>query len=144
MSSILSCSLQTLSLMSKDALSHLEKPGSTLTSHPSASFLPGQWSSQYKHLSFSTCKVLVIEQYTIYNHTIFRSNNSVVWSIKMAVPTSFTSFWNLDVKIQHFPKIPGALRVKLYLQHCSRTVQRKYSSVCSAFYRGLFPEPGRE
>ncbi len=33
--------------------------------------------------------------------------------------------------------------VKLYLQHCSRTVQPKYSSVCSAFYGGLFPEPGR-
>ncbi len=31
--------------------------------------------------------------------------------------------------------------VKLYLQHCSRTVQRKYLSVCSAFYGGLFPEP---
>ncbi len=32
---------------------------------------------------------------------------------------------------------------KLYLQHCSRTVQCKYSSVRSVFYRGLFPEPGR-
>ncbi len=34
--------------------------------------------------------------------------------------------------------------VKLYLQHCSRTVQPKYSDVCSAFYGGLFPDPGRE
>ncbi len=33
--------------------------------------------------------------------------------------------------------------VKLYLQHCSRTVECKYYSVCSAFYGGLFPEPGR-
>ncbi len=32
---------------------------------------------------------------------------------------------------------------KLYLQHCSRTVQPKYLSVCSAFYGGLFPDPGR-
>ncbi len=31
--------------------------------------------------------------------------------------------------------------VKLYLQHCSGTVQPKYYSVCSAFYGGLFPEP---
>lgn len=91
MSSILSCSLQTLGLMSKDALSHLEKPGSALTSHTSASFRPCRWSSQYKHLSFSTCKVLVIEQYSIYNQMIFRTNNSVVWSIKMAIPTSFRS-----------------------------------------------------
>ncbi len=33
--------------------------------------------------------------------------------------------------------------VKLYLQHCSRTVQPKYYSVCSTFYGRLFPEPGR-
>ncbi len=33
--------------------------------------------------------------------------------------------------------------VKLYLQHCSRAVQPKYSDVCSAFYGGLSPEPGR-
>ncbi len=33
--------------------------------------------------------------------------------------------------------------VKLYLQHCSRTVQPKYYSVCSAIYREQFPEPGR-
>ncbi len=33
--------------------------------------------------------------------------------------------------------------VKLYLQHCSRTVQRKYLTVCNTFYEGLFPEPGR-
>ncbi len=32
---------------------------------------------------------------------------------------------------------------KLCLQHCSRTVQPKYWSVCSAFYGGLFPEAGR-
>ncbi len=32
--------------------------------------------------------------------------------------------------------------VKLYLQHCSRTVQPKYSDVFSTFYRGLFPESG--
>ncbi len=31
-------------------------------------------------------------------------------------------------------KISGS--IKLYLQHCSRT-ERKYLSVCSAFYRGL-------
>ncbi len=34
--------------------------------------------------------------------------------------------------------------VKLYLQHCSRTVQRKYLSVFSVFYGGLCPDPGRE
>ncbi len=33
--------------------------------------------------------------------------------------------------------------VKLCLQHCSRTVQPKYLSVCSAFYGGLFPDHGR-
>ncbi len=32
--------------------------------------------------------------------------------------------------------------VKLYLQHCSRAVQHKYSSVCGAIHGGLFPEPG--
>ncbi len=36
------------------------------------------------------------------------------------------------------------ISVKLYLQHCSRTVQHKYWSVCSAFNRGLCPEPGRK
>ncbi len=33
--------------------------------------------------------------------------------------------------------------VKIYLQHCSRTVQPKCLSVCSSFYRGQFPEPER-
>ncbi len=32
--------------------------------------------------------------------------------------------------------------VKLYLQHCSRTLQPKYC-VCSAICAGLCPEPGR-
>ncbi len=33
--------------------------------------------------------------------------------------------------------------VKLYLQHCSRAVQHKYSSLCGTIHGGLFPEPGR-
>ncbi len=38
----------------------------------------------------------------------------------------------------------GTTRNLLNLHHCSRTVQPKYLSVCSTFYGGLFPDPGRE
>ncbi len=101
---------------------------------------------QVEHTSLCHCVGRFAKLFS--NVYVMKAGGTIILAVVLSLPPApcpGDAVFHCESKstLLRLPKEDTTRNQWLCLQHCSRTVQHKYSSVCSTFYGGVFPEPGR-